>query len=306
VTLVTLTGVTNITKRTIHKYVTIGLVIVTIGGIAFGYFKLTQAPATGAISSIDTATDTPADRKLQFSDEFDGDSLSQRKWNTCYDNYSIDYKGCSNHGNQESQWYQASQVTVTGGNLVLQSKKQQIGGTDGEGNYRSYDYISGMVSSGRYQKGTPEKWSTTYGLYEARIKVPEGKAIWPAFWLLPVSTEWPPEIDIMELLGDKPNESIATYFWKDSSGNAAKDSSQYDYGKSLTDDWHTYAVDWREGTIDWYVDGKKIKHVESKNVSSVPMQIILNLAVGGQLPGQPDATTPASATMLVDYVRVYE
>ena len=243
--------------------------------------------------------------KLAFSDNFNGTALDKQKWNTCYDSYNSQYDGCTNDGNNESEWYKPSQVSVSGGNLVLTAQKQTTQGATPKGNARTYDYTSGMVSSGRYVYKAPEKWSGSYGYYEARIKTPGGQAIWPAFWLLPVDHTWPPEIDVMELLGNKPSQVLTTYFWRDKAGKMQKDSSNYDAMTDLTTTWHIYAVNWQPGSIDWYVDGHLIKHVVSTNVPSKKMQIIFDLAVGGYLPGYPDATTPNTAKMMVDYIRVY-
>jgi beta-glucanase (GH16 family) len=243
--------------------------------------------------------------KLVFHDEFNAKGLDKSKWNTCYDSYDNTHHGCTNYGNDESEWYKPSQVTVANGNMTLTAQKKPTEGIVRDGNYHTYPYASGMVSTGRYLYSTPEKWSGKYGYYEARMKVPSGQGIWPAFWLLPVEHTWPPEIDVMELLGNKPNQILTTYFWKDGTGNMQRDSSPYTAPTSFASSWHTYAIDWEKGTIDWYIDGKNIKHVSSANVPSINMQIIFDLAVGGRLPGYPDVTTPATAKMIIDYVRVY-
>jgi len=161
-----------------------------------------------------------------------------------------------------------------------------------------------MISTGRPNTAADVKWSGTYGYYEARMKVQGGQGVWPAFWLLPTSQKWPPEIDIMELLGGRTNRILLTSHWADALGKSQEDSSTIT-GPDFTKGWHTYAVNWQPGRIDWYIDGRMAKSVRSENVSSEPMEIILNLAIGGRLPGNADSTTPFPRTAQIDYVRVY-
>jgi len=243
--------------------------------------------------------------RLTFHDEFNGSALNADVWNACYEWYDQAHQGCTNYGNNESEWYDASQVKVSNGVLTLSSQKDTRQGGDRNGNAKDYAYISGMVSSGRQTKTSTAKWQGTYGYYEAKMTVPAGNALWPAFWLLPTNHQWPPEIDIMELLGGKPNQILNTYFWKNDSGGTAKDSTAYTGRTSYAKGWHIYGVDWRKNSIDWYIDGKKVKSASGPNIPSEPMQIIFNLAVGGNLPGSPDSTTPDKAQVRVDYVRVF-
>jgi beta-glucanase (GH16 family) len=242
---------------------------------------------------------------LVFDDEFNASSLNTKYWNTCYENYSQHFNGCTNTGNKESEWYEATQVSVKNGSLVLAAQKKSVTGFDKQGTRETYPYVSGMVTTGRYIPKAPPKWSGSYGYYEARIKVPSGQSVWPAFWLLPVNHDWPPEIDIMELVGSEPNRLLTTYFWKDHAGNAQKDSKLTVLNQDLSKNWHVYAVDWQPGSISWYLDGKQVDTVKSSTVPTAPMQIIFDLAIGGNLPGDPTTDTPESAQMLVDYVRVY-
>jgi beta-glucanase (GH16 family) len=245
------------------------------------------------------------DYTLVFSDEFNEKTLDSSKWVTCYDWYDEENKGCSNYGNNELEWYTKEQVSMQDGALVLTAKKSDISGLDGKSQPKQYYYESGMVSTGN-AGNEDSKWLNTYGYYEARILNPTGKGIWPAFWLLPQNGEWPPEIDIMEQLGDKPNDVLLTYFWKNPVHISSKDAGMYIGDKDFANKWHTYGVDWREGAIDWYVDGKKVRSIKSDNVPSTDMAILLNLAVGGNLPGYPDTKTSFPASMMIDYVRVYK
>lgn len=279
----------------------IGLVVFGVLAVAFGAATLVWSRHDGAYKQQVSATNPD----LLFHDEFDGPKLDAQKWVTCYNNYNARYDGCTNHGNWESEWYRASQVQVDDGVLMLSAKKQAMEGDNAYGNTQTYPYISGMISSGSLAKKSQPKWGATYGYYEARMLVPYGQAVWPAFWLLPTDDSWPPEIDVMETIGQRPNQMLNTFFWKDTNGKAAKDSGEYTYSESLSNNWHVYAVNWQPGMLEWYLDGKLVRRVHSKQVPSQQMHLLLNLAVGGTLPGQPDKTTPDNVQMLVDYVRVY-
>lgn len=279
--------------------------LVTISGILavmvlVGLYTLKDKP----LVSLETAT-TSSSVKPLFSDEFNGQILDQDKWVTCYNNYSKQYGGCSNYGNWEQEWYVPSQVKVSEGYLTLTAQKQKAIGFNQLGYTQDYSYISGMISSGSLNKTDKAKWGHTYGYYESRILSPYGQGVWPAFWLIPTDGSWPPEIDIMEVVGSKPNEIINTYFWKKADGSPAKDTQNYVHSDNLSNAWHTYGVDWQQDRIVWYFDGKPIRTVSSSTIPKKNMHIVLNLAIGGMLPGNPDNTTSDSLSMLVDYVRVY-
>jgi beta-glucanase (GH16 family) len=136
------------------------------------------------------------------------------------------------------------------------------------------------------------------------MKFDGGQGVWPAFWLLPTDRNWPPEIDIMECLGQRPEEVLLTTHWQDSNGQRQQDSSVIK-GTEFTNSWHTYAVNWQPQRIDWYVDGVLKKTVTGRAVPSKPMEIIINLAIGGKLPGNADSSTKFPRTAQIDYVKVY-
>jgi beta-glucanase (GH16 family) len=237
-----------------------------------------------------------------FSDEFNGNSLNANKWVTCYDWYNSHYNGCTNSGNYELEWYTPQQVSVHNGYALLRAIASPIKGWNGS-HEQSYPYQSGMISTGSGQ-GQAVKSSYSYGYFVARLKTISGKGLWPAFWLLPADHTWPPEIDIMEIVGDRPNNVLMTYYW----GNVdspQKDSSVYTSLKQ-PNAWHTYAVNWQPGRIDWYIDGVLRKSVVSKHVPSKPMEVIANLAVGGKLPGNPNNASVFPASLQIDYIRIYK
>src|SRR5262249_36815452 len=149
---------------------------------------------------------------------------------------------------------------------------------------KTFQYQSGMINSGKGSTNSPIRWASTYGYYEAKVKLQGGKGVWPAFWLLPTDRPWPPEIDIMELVGSKPNQILQTLHWQSKDGPQKNETIVSD-NPDYTTDWHTYAIDWQSDRIDWYIDGKKTKTYTGPDVPSKPMEIILNLAMGGLLPG---------------------
>ena len=155
----------------------------------------------------------------------------------------------------------------------------------------------------------------TCGRYEARIRIPRGQGIWPAFWLLGAdckATGWPRcgEIDIMENIGKEPATVHGTLHGPGFSGdNGFGRPSSLDHG-AFADDFHVYAVEWEPREIRWYRDGilyhsARPDLVKGEWVFEHPFFVILNLAVGGYWPGNPDAATTFPQRMLVDYVRVY-
>ncbi|MBX2836537.1 MAG: family 16 glycosylhydrolase [Gammaproteobacteria bacterium] len=169
-------------------------------------------------------------------------------------------------------------------------------------------FLSGIITS-------YDAFKFRYGYVEMRARMPAGKGLWSAFWLLNAyyhdAQPEDPEIDIIEAIGDLPTTgNYAYHVQKDLDGDSVSD---YQESKELSSviedfsaDFHTYAVDWSPGVVVWYVDDVEVARVESDDVSSEQMYVLLNLAVGGTFPGDPDESTPFPARMEIDYVRVYQ
>jgi beta-glucanase (GH16 family) len=222
---------------------------------------------------------------LVWSDEFNGTSLNTGNWNIDVGNPGV---------NSEQEYYQAANVTETGGNLVITAKQQTVDGQP---------YTSGKIE-------TSGKFSTTYGRIEARMALPMVTGTWPAFWMLGTdigSVGWPEcgEIDIMEHV-NTTNTILGTMHWYDN-GNVQ-------YGSSTTTtpgDFHIYAVEWTPQGISWYVDntlyvtGNITNNVNNTGAFQNPFYIILNLAIGGTLSGSTVDNGSLPTSMLVDYVHVY-
>ena len=255
-------------------------------------------------ASATADVNTPAGNKgLVFSDDFNGLGLDASKWSTCYDWRLPSETGCTNEGNLEQEWYTKDEVTAGNGVLILTAQKQSID-VAVRGQVKTYQYQSGMINTGAGSTGGAVHWTGTYGYYEARIKFGKGQGVWPAFWLLPADKQWPPEIDVMEFLGGKPNEVLQTVHWQQDGKPA--ESSKIVSGQDYSNGWHTYGVDWEPGRIDWYIDGVKTNSYTGPNVPGQPMEIILDLAIGGILPKNADASTSFPQQMQVDYVHVYQ
>lgn len=237
-----------------------------------------------------------ADWQLVWSDEFsqpDGSAPDPAKWG--YDT------GSSGWGNNEWQYYTArtNNARIENGHLVIEAHAESYGGT----NHTSARLL------------TRNKGSWTYGRIEARIKVPRGQGIWPAFWMLGEnigSVGWPKcgEIDIMEHIGREPRKVYGTVHGPGYSGGGGVGGS-FTLPVGLADDFHVFAVEWSTNLIRWYLDGTNYFNVTPANIGGSawvfdhPHFILLNVAVGGNWPGYPDATTVFPQRMLVDYVRVY-
>lgn len=237
--------------------------------------------------------------ELVWSDEFDGNSGNlpdATKWT-----YDIG-TGTNGWGNQELEYYtkRTDNVKLDGnGNLVITAKKE---------NYSGSAFTSARIKT----KGL---FSHAYGKIEARIKTPYGPGIWPAFWMLGDNVDtvnWPNcgEIDIMELKGHIPSVIYGTLHGPGYSGGGAKTKSYGLQNSRFDQDYHVFAVEWKENQIDFFVDGYLYQRVTPKDVSGEwvynhPFFLILNVAVGGNFVGFPTDGTSFPQNMYIDYVRVY-
>ena len=190
---------------------------------------------------------------------------------------------------------------------------------DGNGNLvitaRKETYVNRQYTSGRIV--TRDRYEFTYGRVEARIKLPVGQGIWPAFWMLGSnisSVGWPQcgEIDIMEYRGQQPNTVASSVHGPGYSGGNALSRSFTLEGSDFNSDFHLFAVEWNKNKIDFYVDDAYVLSVIPSHVNGNewvfdhPFYLILNVAVGGNYVGAPDSSTIFPQTMLVDYVKVYQ
>lgn len=236
---------------------------------------------------------------LVWSDEFDAVELNEADWNyQLGDGCDI---GLCDWGNGEAQFYQRENVSLEGGLLKLEARLESVGGSI---------YTSARINS----KG---KQDFRFGYLEARIKLPVGGGLWPAFWMLSTNEEyggWPRsgEIDIMEWVGNKPEEVFGTiHYGQDFPNNSFTGVTLSRTLSNFSDDFHTYAVTWTNSEITWLVDGYVYGSKTRADVAPLlwpfdkDFHFLLNVAVGGTLGGTVD-NTALPATMEVDYVRVYD
>jgi beta-glucanase (GH16 family) len=241
---------------------------------------------------------------LVWSDEFDGPNgaaVDSSKW-------SFDVGG-SGWGNNELETYtsRTANSDLEDGRLAIKALKERFTGADN---------ITRNYTSARLL--TKNRFTQAYGRFEARIKIPYGQGIWPAFWMLGDnidSAHWPNcgEIDIMENIGKEPAIVHGTFHGPGYSGGSGVSAAYTLPGvRKFADDFHLFAVEWEPNVMRFYVDGLLYKTRTPADlpagtswVFDHPFFIILNVAVGGGWPGNPDATTVFPQQMLVDYVRVY-
>jgi beta-glucanase (GH16 family) len=145
-----------------------------------------------------------------------------------------------------------------------------------------------------------------HGFFEMRARVPSGKGLLPAFWLLPASEGSEPEIDVMEILGDTPEVVRMHYQWRDQDGVERTIGADW-AGEDMSAGWHTFAVHWTSHRVRWFVDGEPRWTVTSDDavLPTEPMYVLATLAVGGDYPGTPDVDTAFPATFAIDYIRVW-
>ncbi|QEE38758.1 MULTISPECIES: family 16 glycosylhydrolase [unclassified Methylobacterium] len=162
-------------------------------------------------------------------------------------------------------------------------------------------YTSGMIN-------TSHSFSQTYGYFEMRAELPAGQGMWPAFWLLSKDGSWPPEIDVMEMLGHD-SDTLYTSVHSLAPGQTAGDhtlSQGTAHVADMSGGFHTYGVDWGPDSLAFYFDGQEVYRTPTPASLDKPMYMIANLAVGGTWPGDADATTPFPAHMNIDYLRAYQ
>jgi beta-glucanase (GH16 family) len=267
---------------------------------------------------------------LVWNDEFDGDAIDRSKWDYDLGNGFYDYR---NHvwipgwGNEELQYYtgEPENVQLRDSCVFIRAVKAPLHGC-------------GYTSARLKTKARDGRvlFAKTYGRVEIRARVPWGKGLWPALWMLPVGDTYGPwaasgEIDLMEIVGEKPQEVLSSIHFGSAYPRRSLVTTTHPLpGGSLVSDWHTYAVEWEPGEIRFYVDDahtathshwwscKVVENglgIEARGPDDlhrwpapfdVPFYLLMNVAVGGNFPGHPNEDTRFPAELVVDWVRVYD
>ncbi len=231
---------------------------------------------------------------LVWQDEFEGTEIDRSKW-------TFDVGG-HGWGNNELQAYteRPENARIENGMLVIEARQEE--------------FVRRDYTSARLKTQGLHAW--TYGRIEARMKLPYGNGIWPAFWMLGADIQqnpWPAsgEIDIMEYIGRDTNKIYGTVHGPGYSGSGGVGHFTSLPEGTLNNDFHVFAIEWEENEIRWYVDEEQFFKITPESVPGEwvydhPFFLILNLAVGGNWPGSPDETTVFPQFLVVDYIRVYQ
>ncbi len=268
--------------------------------------------------------------KLVWRDEFEGDEVDATKWDFDIGNGFFDYRThtwIAGWGNEELQYYtrEPENVFVKSSLLTIRAMKESLHGCG---------YSSARLKT-RTRDGT-SLFSKLYGKVSIRAKVPHGKGLWPALWMLPQDDKYggwaaSGEIDLMEIVGEKPHEVLSSIHF----GSVFPERSLVTHVHPLPNgstvaDWHVYSVEWEPGEIRFYVDEtpthtlsfwwscsltKGEAGIVPKRPADInawpapfdqPFYMVMNVAVGGNFPGVPNAQTQFPAELVIDYVRVYD
>ncbi len=243
---------------------------------------LSAATTTGPVNASATQSLDPQQKPgwhLIFQDEFDLPTLSNA-WNTAYPWGRINPP--------ELEYYAPDAFNLQNGMLQIVAEHRSL-----EGQL----FTSGVIVS------KPD-FQFTYGYVEIRCRVPAGKGLWPAFWLLAADPAAINEIDVFEITGDNPDTAYMTLHYPGLNGVSQAEQATF-RGPDFSKDFHTFAVEWNQDKITWFIDGVERYH-QSQHIPQAPMYLIANLAVGGKWPGSPSVRTPFPAYFDIDYIRVYQ
>ena len=282
-----------------------------------------SSSSVSSSSLASSSSSAPASNwELVWSDEFDGNNIDLTKWSF--------EQNCTGGGNNELECYTArpDNAYVSNGNLHIVAKKETFHGQAKNNDDPGYDpndtSVTRDYTSARLRTKNKGDWK--YGRMEIRAKLPQGQGMWPAIWMLPtdwVYGSWPlsGEIDIMEAIdsntGTNGSTVYGTLHYGDAWPNNKHSGDSTSPATNLWDNYHTYTVEWEDGEVRWYVDDKHYItqtksgwYTSASTIDGAPFNqrfhMILNLAIGGSWPGNPDANTVFPQEMLVDYVRVYQ
>lgn len=240
--------------------------------------------------------------KLVWEDNFDGTELDTTQWS--YQIGTGTLYGLDRWGNNELQYYtdRPENVKVENGSLIITALEEDFDGSE--------------FTSARLR--TKDKADWTFGKFEFRAKMPKGQGLWPALWMLStdeVFGTWPKsgEIDVMELVGHEPEITHGTiHYGPDWPNNKSKTRSKALESGDFSDDFHVFTIEWEVNKIQWFLDGELFYTMDSQSIRpdnwpfNQKFHLLVNVAVGGNWPGNPDDTTVFPQTMEIDYIKVYQ
>lgn len=268
-------------------------------------FSCNETPAQSNADPIDQEDEPVEEEKewqLVWSDEFDLDELDDEKWSYQYGTGAEE--GLNGWGNNERQYYtdRKENIHIEDGMLHITARQE---------NFEGMNYTSARIR-------TIDKGDWAYGRIEVRAKLPLGQGIWPAIWMLPTDEifgGWPKsgEIDIMEMVGHEPATIHGTVHYGPDWPNNEFTGASYSLDEGFfADDFHIFSIEWEQNQINWFVDGDQFFSVTPSNLQphaypfNARFHLILNVAVGGDWPGNPDESTQFPQSMTIDYIRVYQ
>jgi len=248
-----------------------------------------------------TSANSYSGKTLVWEENFDGTALDTDVW--CYEIGNGCDRNLCGWGNQELQYYREQNTRVNDGYLIIEAREETI---------ESNNYTSSRII-------TKDKKEFHKGRIDIRAAMPFGQGMWPALWMLGQNIDqvsWPAcgEIDIMEMRGGNSggdSEVYGTAHWGDAAGQHAQFSGKEKLDSGiLYDEFHVYSIEWTDTSIRWYFDGQQYHSMNIQSTTMTEFQqehfFIINLAVGGTFPGNPDSTTEFPQRLIVDYIKVFQ
>jgi len=238
--------------------------------------------------------------ELVFNENFDSGEINPEKWSTALrwgpdvivnneEQYYVDILNDPDFG--YNPFRMGSNSLAIGANTtpaeLIENANDQL-------------FVSGVLT-------TADKFEFTHGIVEMRAQIPAGAGLFPQFWMLPDEfTGLRPQTFIMEARGDDPSTVFHTYKYQDADDNLQTPGTDQTQGDDFSAAFHTYALEWSPGELVFYIDGVEFHRIQSENIASQDMYLIINLAVGGFFAGSPDESTPFPTEMIIDHVRVFQ
>jgi beta-glucanase (GH16 family) len=271
--------------------------IVLVATLAVGLGVMTATSTNAATTDRPPlhAAAEPRKGPRIFTQDFKGSRLNTARWSPCY---WWSRRGCTNLSNNELQWYLPGQVKLANGALRLEAVPFPVIGING----MHFPYISGLVSS---QSPDRTLFAFTYGYVEARFRVAAGAGLWSALWMLPITRESVPEIDIFETFGERPNV-LQMHVHHDLPDKPPGIRGKSFTGPNFSRGWHTVGLEWTPDSLTWWVNGvQRWRITHTKHIPDEPMYLLANLAVGGTHTVAPPPGSTFPKALRFDYIRVW-